>query len=171
MPINHQEIIEDIEGHIGKHGGAWEEWCVGTAKDCRGTFFQRHREADLGDGLTYREAYTTDAAQAVVAHLVNDRGLKPAPTSERRRHRGRRPSALQEPGKIVFVYRKTPTDRRRERTRSLPQARRVGAPTLNADSASERPFSNRREIQNRLGHLAVPTFRKSDPYSSRGFLR
>ncbi len=59
MPINHHEIIEDIEGHIRKFGGAWEEWCVGTAKDSRGPFFQRHREADLGDGLTYREAYTT----------------------------------------------------------------------------------------------------------------
>ena len=76
MPINHHEIIEDIEGHIRKCGGAWEEWCVGTAKDSRGPFFQRHREADLGDGLTYREAFTPDAAQAVVAHLVNNRGLQ-----------------------------------------------------------------------------------------------
>jgi len=105
MPINHHEIIEDIEGHIRKHGGAWQEWCVGTAKDCRGTFFQRHREADLGDELTYREAYTTDAAQAVVAHLVNDRGLEPDCGATREAERR---SALQEPGKIVFVYRKTP---------------------------------------------------------------
>ena len=96
MPINHHEIIEDIEAHIRKHGSAWEEWYVGTAKDCRGTFFQRHRETDLGDDLTYREAYTTDAAQAVVAHLVNDRGLEPD-------H-----DAVPESGKIVFVYRKTP---------------------------------------------------------------
>ncbi len=95
MPINHHEIIEDIESHIRKHGRVWDEWCVGTAKDCRGTFFQRHREADLGDELTYREAYTTDAAQAVLAHLVNDRGLEP----DR--------DAVPEPGKIVFVYRKT----------------------------------------------------------------
>ena len=105
MPINHHEIIEDIEGHIRKHGGAWEEWCVGTAKDCRGTFFQRHREADLGDELTYREAYTTDAAQAVVAHLVNDRGLEPDRDAATEAEGS---SALQEPGKIVFVYRKTP---------------------------------------------------------------
>ena len=106
MPINRQEIIEDVEGHIRKHGGAGEEWCVGTAKDARGPFFQRHREADLGDGLTYREAYTTDAAQAVVAHLVNDRGLK-AERDAATEAEGS--SALQEPGKIVFVYRKTPT--------------------------------------------------------------
>jgi hypothetical protein len=127
MPINHHEIIEDMEAHIRKCGGAWEEWCVGTAKDSRGPFFQRHREADLGDGLTYREAFTTDAAQAVVAHLVNDRGLQlhsdganedeghwaPArPEAERHSARqspeAERRSALQEPGKIVFVYRKTP---------------------------------------------------------------
>jgi hypothetical protein len=59
MPINHHEIIEEMEGQIRKCGGAWEEWSVGTAKDSRGPFFQRHREADLGDRLTYREAYTS----------------------------------------------------------------------------------------------------------------
>jgi hypothetical protein len=76
--------------------GAWEEWCVRTAKDCRGTFFQRHREADLGNGLAYREAFTPDATQAVVAHLVNDRGLELD-------H-----DAVSESGKIVFVYLNTP---------------------------------------------------------------
>ena len=113
MPINHHEIIEDIEGHIRKFGGAWEEWCVGTAKDSRGPFFQRHREADLGDGLTYREAYTT---KAVVAHLVNDRGLQLHRADADAegvwaltRDGAERRSALQEPGKVVFVYRKTPT--------------------------------------------------------------
>ena len=78
---------------------------MGTAKDSRGTFFQRHREADLGDGLTYREAFTTGAAQAVITHLVNDRGLEPHRDAA---NEAERPSALQEPGKIVFVYRKTP---------------------------------------------------------------
>ena len=97
MPINHNEIIEDMEAQIRKCGGAWEEWCVGTAKDSRGPFFQRHREADLGDGLAYREAFTTTAAQAVVDHLVNDRGLE----FDR--------DAVPEPGRIVFVYRKTPS--------------------------------------------------------------
>jgi hypothetical protein len=95
MPIIHEEIIEDIEGQIRKIGGAWSEWCVGTAKDARGPFFQRHLVADLGDGLAYREAFTTTAAQAVVTHLVNDRGLE----LER--------DAVPEPGRIVFVHRKT----------------------------------------------------------------
>ena len=95
MPINHNEIIEEIEGQIRRHGGKFDEWSVGTAKDSRGPFFQRHREADLGDGLAYREAYTTTAAEAVVEHLVTHRGL----AIER--------DAAPEPGKIVFVYRRT----------------------------------------------------------------
>ena len=94
MPINHQEIIEDIEGQIRRHGGKFDEWSVGTAKDSRGPFFQRHREADLGDGLAYREAYTTTAAEAVVEHLATHRGL----AIDR--------DAVPEPGKIVFVYRR-----------------------------------------------------------------
>ena len=54
---------------------------------------QRHREADLGDRLAYREAYTTTAAETVIDHLVNNRGL----AIDR--------DAAPEPGKIVFVYR------------------------------------------------------------------
>jgi hypothetical protein len=93
MPINHQEIIEDIECQIRKNGGAWDEWSVGTAKDSRGPFFQQHREADLGDGLAYRAAYTSTAAEEVVEHLVTHRGL----AIDR--------DSVPEPGKIVFVYR------------------------------------------------------------------
>jgi hypothetical protein len=49
----------------------------------------------LGDGLAYREAYTTTAAEAVVEHLATQRGL----AIDR--------AAVPEPGKIVFVYRRT----------------------------------------------------------------
>ena len=94
MPINHHEIIEEMEEQIRKCHGACEEWSVGTAKDSRGPFFQRHREADLGDGLAYREAYTTTAADEVVEYLVTHRGLAIDRT------------AAPEPGKIVFVYRR-----------------------------------------------------------------
>ena len=58
MLISREELIEEIESHIRKSGGRFGEWAVGTAKDSRGPFFQRHRVADLGDGLTYREALT-----------------------------------------------------------------------------------------------------------------
>ena len=104
MPINHEEMIEEIEGHIRKFGGEFGEWCVGTAKDSRGPFFRRHLAADLGDGLIYREAFTTSAAGQVVDHLVNDRGLQLDQEAERR---SALHDAVPEPGKIVFVYRNT----------------------------------------------------------------
>ena len=96
MPINHSEIIEDFKAHMGRFGGAPSVWCVGTAKDARAPFFRRHLAADLGDGLMYREAYTTGAAELVVEQLVNHCGA----------HEDR--DSVSEPGKIVFVHRKLP---------------------------------------------------------------
>ena len=96
MPANQHEMIEEITAHIRKSGGEPGEWWVGTAKDARGAFFQRHRERDLGDGLAYREAYTTSAADAVLEHLMNACGLRPDP------------AAALEPGRLVFVYHPTP---------------------------------------------------------------
>ena len=95
MPIIHEEIIEDIEAHIRKSHGACNDWWVGTAKDARAPFFRRHLATDLGDELIYREAFTTTAADAVIDHLVNQCGLR----LDR--------DAVPEPGKIVFVYRRT----------------------------------------------------------------
>jgi hypothetical protein len=66
---------------------------VGTAKDARAPFFRRHLAADLHDGLIYREAFTTSAAEQVIDHLVTACGLRPDRDS------------VPEPGKIVFVYR------------------------------------------------------------------
>jgi hypothetical protein len=53
---------------------------------------RRHLAADLGDGLIYREAFTTSAAEQVIDHLVNACGLRPDHGS------------VPAPGKIVFVY-------------------------------------------------------------------
>jgi hypothetical protein len=94
MAIAREEIIEDLELHIRKSGGELSDWCVGTAKDARAPFFERHLAAELGDGLSYREAYTTIAAAEVIEHLVNKGGLR----LDR--------EAVPEPGKIVFVYRR-----------------------------------------------------------------
>lgn len=95
MATSRDEMITDIEGYIRKFSGGFCDWRVGTAKDSRGPFFQAHLLAEKGDGLIYREAFTADAAQAIQNHLVNDCGLaldlEDAP----------------EPGKIVFVFRKT----------------------------------------------------------------
>jgi len=95
MAISRAEMIEDLESHMRKFGGALSEWRVGTAKDARAPFFRRHFAEDLGDGLAYREAFTTDGADAVLDHLVNQRGLHPDRAS------------VPAPGKLVFVYRES----------------------------------------------------------------
>ena len=75
MRFNESEIVEDILAHIRQAGGDFSAWCVGTARDRESAFFRRHAAADLGDRLIYREAYTTFAADEVIARLVNDGGL------------------------------------------------------------------------------------------------
>jgi len=94
MAMSREDIIEDLELHIRKSGKDLTDWCVGTAKDAHAPFFERHLAVELGDGLSYREAYTTDAAAEVIEHLVNQDGLR----LDR--------EAVPEPGKIVFVYRR-----------------------------------------------------------------
>ena len=76
MAITREDIIEDLERHIRKSGGELSAWCAGTAKDARAPFFERHLAAELGDGLSYHEAYTTSAAAEVIEHLVNKDGLR-----------------------------------------------------------------------------------------------
>ena len=104
MATNREEIIEDFEAHIRKAGGASSDWLIGTAKDMHSPFFRNHIAADLGDGLIYREAFTTNAAEAIRDQFVNDCGLEP---DEAERPGAERRSALHEPnGKIVFIYKR-----------------------------------------------------------------
>ena len=98
MATNREEIIADFQEHIRKVGGASGDWLIGTAKDTHRPFFRNHIVADLGDGLIYREAFTSNAAQAICEHFTNECGLGP--------DEAERGSALQATGKIVFIYRK-----------------------------------------------------------------
>ena len=63
MPPKHEEIIAEIQDHMRKLGGSAGAWCVGTAKDSRGPFFESHRVAEREDGLIYREAFTAASAR------------------------------------------------------------------------------------------------------------
>jgi hypothetical protein len=138
MPIKHEEIIEDLEVHIRKFGGERSEWCVGTAKDARAPFFRRHLAADLGDGLIYREAFTTDAAGQVIDHLVNHRGLRHAALDAQGAQAGVPVSPDDRPvlesGKIVFIYRPTTPD---------PSLASSGAAVQPATSADRTAFPRR----------------------------
>jgi hypothetical protein len=91
MRINQNEIVDDVEAHIRQFGGDYSEWCVGTARDSAS--FRQHLAASLGDGLIYREAYTSYAADGVIERLVSGYGLRPDRASA--------------PGSFVFVYRHT----------------------------------------------------------------
>ena len=95
MASSREEIIDDLQEQIRKVGGRPGDWRVGTAKDACGPFFQNHLVGDAGAGLVYREAFTPIAAQAIRDHFVTDCGLELDC------------DAVPEPGKIVFVYRKT----------------------------------------------------------------
>jgi hypothetical protein len=96
MASNREEIITEIKAQIGKFGGGFGEWCVGTAKDPRSPFFESHRVAEMNDGLTYREAFTAGSAEAIRDYLVNECGLRLDLEDAR------------EPGRFVFAYRKAP---------------------------------------------------------------
>jgi hypothetical protein len=100
MPINHNEIIEELEGQIRRSGGRFNEWCVGTAS----TIQDGRSKIQNGtpDGLLYREAYTTFAAEEVVERLAGF-GL------QRERDTTHNPAATAHHGKTVFVYRKIPS--------------------------------------------------------------
>ena len=126
LATNREEIIADFQKYIRKSGGASSDWLIGTAKDMHSPFFRNHIVADLGDGLIYREAFTTNAAQAIRDHFVNDCGLQADGAERRGRPRcsgdlrspdgGGDTAATEEPnrgsalrdagGKIVFIYKR-----------------------------------------------------------------
>ena len=93
MRFNQSEIIEDILEHIRQGGGEFSDWCVGSAQDPPS--FGRQVSEGSNDGLLYREAYTTYAAEEVLERLVKGCGLRP----ER--------AAVPPTGRIFFVYRPT----------------------------------------------------------------
>ena len=120
MRFSESEIVEDVLEHIRQAGGEYREWRVGTAQDRTSRFpqaahdgvrssgqagGQRIGSGQEADGLLYREAYTTFAAQEVVERLAGF-GIQ----RERETRPNQVPSAR--PGKTVFVYRLTATSRK-----------------------------------------------------------
>ncbi len=147
MPMNHNEIIAEIQNHIKKLGGASGDWCVGTAKDPRSPFFESHRVAEKSDGLIYREAFTASGAQAARDYLVNECGLRldldAAPEPGRIR-RGSLPSPIA-----------TITNRCMRHPRFKSQGRARPAPPRRCGQPPEKPQT----LQSRFALLAwIPTF-------------
>ena len=107
MRFNQSEIIEDVLEHIRQCGGEFSDWCVGSAKDPQCPSFGRQVSEGSNDGLLYREAYTTYAAEEVLERLVKGCGLRP----ER--------AAVRPTGRIVFVYRPTESIAYRKQPRQI----------------------------------------------------
>ena len=66
---------------------------MGSAKDPQSPSFGRQESGGSNDGLLYREAYTTYAAEEVFERLVKGCGVRP----ER--------AAVLQTGRFVFMYR------------------------------------------------------------------
>lgn len=95
MLMSRDEIIADIQEQIRKGGGGYGAWCVGTAKDPHSELFTRHQAKDLHDGWVYREAFTPCVAHDVREYFVTQCGIDGDS------------SRKDEPGRIVYAYKKT----------------------------------------------------------------
>ena len=91
MRTNENDIIDEIDAHIGRCGGEFGEWRVGTAKDSGWASLRCQGEQDPEERLIYREAYTPYAAAEAVERLVEGYGLRPDPGSAS--------------GRVVYAYR------------------------------------------------------------------
>ena len=63
MPSVSSEIIADITEHIGKFGGDFSAWCVGTARDWHSPVLEAHEQEEKNDDFICREAYTLAGAR------------------------------------------------------------------------------------------------------------
>lgn len=76
------EILDDFQAFMGRHGGNYREWYVGTAADARQQMFSVHK-FKAGDKGLYRQALS-ELQAAEVAEFFTNLGAKgnPAPTRD-----------------------------------------------------------------------------------------
>ena len=96
MPSVSSEIIADITDHIGKFGGNFTAWCVGTARDWHSAVLEAHEQEEKNDDFICREGYTPASARSVRLHFVNDCG------SAQGSGEG------SDDGKLVYAFKKSP---------------------------------------------------------------
>ncbi|MDX2222133.1 MAG: hypothetical protein SFV21_05260 [Rhodospirillaceae bacterium] len=68
------QILDDMQGFIGRYGGSYKDWYVGTSNDPKGQLFFGHgfRKTDLG---LYRQA-GSELQAAEVAEFFTGMGAK-----------------------------------------------------------------------------------------------
>ena len=65
------EILNDFQEFIGKHGGKYKEWCVGTAGDAKTQLFNVHKFKNGAYKGLYREADSEMQAPGVAEFFTN----------------------------------------------------------------------------------------------------
>lgn len=68
------QILDDIQSFIGRYGGSYKDWYIGTSHDPKGQLFFTHgfRKSDLG---LYRQA-VSELQAAEVAEFFTGMGAK-----------------------------------------------------------------------------------------------
>ena len=69
------EIIREIEDHIHKNGGEFDEWYVGMTENPKVRLFRQHKLREKGDGWICRRTYDGGQAFEVVEYFRTVRQL------------------------------------------------------------------------------------------------
>jgi len=96
MPNVSSEIIAEITAHMGRFGGDFTVWCVGTARDWGDAVLEAHEQEEKNDDFICREAYTSTSARSVRLHFVDDCGS------------GENSPDASDDGKLVYAFKKSP---------------------------------------------------------------
>ena len=70
MSKSKSEILNDFQEFVGKYGGKYKEWCVGTSDDPKAQLFNVHKFKNGDKGL-YRQAVSEIQASEVAEFFTN----------------------------------------------------------------------------------------------------
>ena len=75
MSKSKSEILNDFQEFMGKHGGKYKEWYVGTAEDAKTQLFSVHEFKNGADKGLFRAA-DSEIQAAVVAEFFTNLGAR-----------------------------------------------------------------------------------------------
>ena len=71
MAKNKNEIIDDIEGYIGRHPSGIGAWYVGIAARPRDRLFDDHAVEERNDAWIFRTAASSSVAREIEQYFLN----------------------------------------------------------------------------------------------------
>lgn len=76
MAKTRDQIIADIDGHIGNNGADFGNWYVGIAASPRDRLFNDHNVRENGDAWIFREATSSTVAREVENYFIDVKGTQ-----------------------------------------------------------------------------------------------